>query len=208
MKLAKATAIAEGIVNLLRPTCMKAEVAGSIRRQKPEVKDIEIICQPILTESQIGSIDMFSNGPDVPMRLPVEFDEMLWKMRYGRILEYDRHLRRDGARYKRFIIHPDSADHIALDLFIADEGNYGNTLALRTGNQEFSKALVTARRAGGLMPGHLQQKDGYLWYGADRIDCLTEESYFTHLGIEWTDPRFRTADVVKDLIRHSVGGVV
>ena len=36
--------IAEKLILDLKPFCDKVEVAGSIRRQRPEVGDIEIIC--------------------------------------------------------------------------------------------------------------------------------------------------------------------
>lgn len=44
MQLKKAETIAQKYVELLRPFCKRIEIAGSIRRRKPEVKDIEIVC--------------------------------------------------------------------------------------------------------------------------------------------------------------------
>ena len=46
MKLKEAKIIAEKYLNELKPYCLKAKIAGSIRREKPEVKDIEIVCVP------------------------------------------------------------------------------------------------------------------------------------------------------------------
>jgi len=46
MELEKAKAIAEEVVNQLSPYCQKIEVAGSIRRQKATVKDIDIVLIP------------------------------------------------------------------------------------------------------------------------------------------------------------------
>ena len=43
MKLEEAKEIAEKYVNLFRPYSRRIEIAGSIRRKKPEVKDIEIV---------------------------------------------------------------------------------------------------------------------------------------------------------------------
>jgi len=43
VKLNKAKAIAEKYLNLLKPYCQRIEIAGSIRREKPEVGDIELI---------------------------------------------------------------------------------------------------------------------------------------------------------------------
>ena len=44
--LDRAEKIAEAIVKRLAPYCMKIEVAGSIRRRKPQVRDIDIVLIP------------------------------------------------------------------------------------------------------------------------------------------------------------------
>ena len=46
MELARAQKIAEGVVGGLEQYCEKIEVAGSIRRKKPQVKDIDIVLIP------------------------------------------------------------------------------------------------------------------------------------------------------------------
>ena len=51
MRLDEATAIAERVVEILRPHCDRIEVAGSVRRGKPEVGDIEVVCIPRTTVS-------------------------------------------------------------------------------------------------------------------------------------------------------------
>jgi len=59
MLLAEARKLAEQMVERLRPACDKIEIAGSVRRGKPEVKDIEIVCLPRDTGNDIG---LFSDG--------------------------------------------------------------------------------------------------------------------------------------------------
>lgn len=44
MKLTEIKKIADKYVELLRPYCDKISVAGSIRREKPDCRDIEIVC--------------------------------------------------------------------------------------------------------------------------------------------------------------------
>ena len=46
MKLEMAKKIADDFLKLIRPFCLRAEIAGSIRREKPEVKDVEICAVP------------------------------------------------------------------------------------------------------------------------------------------------------------------
>lgn len=44
MQIEQAEIIANKYVELLKPFCKRIEIAGSIRRKKPKVKDIEIVC--------------------------------------------------------------------------------------------------------------------------------------------------------------------
>jgi DNA polymerase/3'-5' exonuclease PolX len=46
MNLQQATAIANEVIDLLKPACLKIKVAGGTRRQKAEPHDIEIVCLP------------------------------------------------------------------------------------------------------------------------------------------------------------------
>jgi DNA polymerase/3'-5' exonuclease PolX len=46
MELERAGTIAENCVAILRPFCERIEIAGSIRRRRPIVGDIEIVCIP------------------------------------------------------------------------------------------------------------------------------------------------------------------
>ncbi|GAH69184.1 unnamed protein product [marine sediment metagenome] len=46
MELERAQKIADEVVKRLSPYCTKIEVAGSIRRQKPTVRDIDIVLIP------------------------------------------------------------------------------------------------------------------------------------------------------------------
>ena len=101
-----------------------------------------------------------------------------------------------------------------MDLFIAEPGNWGNVLAIRTGNAAFSKGLVTERRSGGLMPPDLYQRDGFLWCrngfgrvrtppsGSDeRLECPTEEAFFAALGLPTLPPAERDEGAVARLWR-------
>jgi DNA polymerase/3'-5' exonuclease PolX len=46
MELEKARAIAEEMKSLLELGCHRIEIVGSIRRQKPEVENVELLCIP------------------------------------------------------------------------------------------------------------------------------------------------------------------
>ena len=177
MKLVTAQSIAQDVVDMLKPACRLIEIAGSVRRRKPEVGDIEIVALPLFTVS----IDLFGAEEQYSA-----LEDHIGELLESGDLTLDKTLRRNGPLYKRF------THGVAIDLFIAQQGNYGNILALRTGDSAFSRALVTERRAGGLMPSYLRQRDGFLWRGKERIDCPDELTYFDALGFRLIDPPART----------------
>ena len=43
---ARALMLAQGLIETLRPHCERIEIAGSLRRGKPDVGDIELVCIP------------------------------------------------------------------------------------------------------------------------------------------------------------------
>lgn len=202
MNLSQAQTLASQIIELLAPACEKIEVAGSVRRLKPEPGDIEIVALPIVAELPgfFGVTEPFS-------RLELRIRELLG----SGTLVLDQVVKRNGAKAKRFVVMSDShwlkptepIERIAIDLFIADRDNYGDTMAIRTGDSDFSHALVTERRYGGLMPSYLKHHDGYLWRGIEKLACPTEEDFFHALGLRWVEPQFRNASVVRELVRHS-----
>lgn len=57
MEHQKAKAIADRLLAQIGPYCERIEIAGSVRRGKPDVHDIEIVAVPKITEMS----DMFGN---------------------------------------------------------------------------------------------------------------------------------------------------
>ena len=57
-----ARAVAEGLVKLLKPGCRRIEIAGSLRRKKKEVEDIELLCIPKFEEA---SRDLVGQRPAI-----------------------------------------------------------------------------------------------------------------------------------------------
>lgn len=117
MKLEQALEIAEKVKALLAPHCERIEIAGSIRRKKPDEKDIEIVAIPKpfdtgLFESGIATV--VNQWQKVKGELPCKYTQ--------RILP----------------------EGIKLDLFFAERGNWGLIYAIRTGSAEYShKVLAT-----------------------------------------------------------------
>lgn len=115
MKLSEAQQIAQKVLEQLKPYCEKCEIAGSIRRQKPEVKDIEIVCIPKPYETGLfesGIATIVNQWQKVKGELPCKYTQ--------RILP----------------------EGIKLDLFFAEPGNFGAIYLIRTGDWEFSKKFM------------------------------------------------------------------
>ena len=117
MELQQALSIAEKVKKQLAPFCDRIEIAGSIRRKKPEVKDIEIVAIPKPFETGLfesGIATVVNQWEKVKGELPCKYTQ--------RILP----------------------EGIKLDLFFAERANWGLILAIRTGSAEYShKVLAT-----------------------------------------------------------------
>jgi DNA polymerase/3'-5' exonuclease PolX len=97
MELDRAREIADGLVRRLSPGCVRIEVAGSVRRGKAEVNDIELVAVPKM-EVQA---DLFG-GPGLQRSL---LDPCLVGLGPEE---------KSGPRYKQILL----AEEIYLDLFI------------------------------------------------------------------------------------------
>ncbi|MFC4219003.1 hypothetical protein [Flagellimonas marina] len=117
MKLETALIIAQQVKAKLAPHCERIEIAGSIRRKRPEVKDIEIVAIPKPYDT-----GLFENG--------VASVVNKWVKVKGELpCKYTQRLLPDG---------------IKLDLFFATKENWGLIFAIRTGSADFShKVLAT-----------------------------------------------------------------
>lgn len=175
----------------LRTVCDKVSIAGSIRRHESLIGDIEVVCVPK------PSVDMFGGVTRSDVQINAFLDE--WAKRGT--LSHPASGKHCGERNKRFYVRPLG---INVDIYVASPDNFGNILAIRTGDAEFSHALVTKRSKGGLMPEGLQQEDGFLWtVPKDKprilIPCPTEDDFFDALKVMTIMPVQRNAQMVKDL---------
>jgi DNA polymerase IV (family X) len=117
MKYLDAIEIANRIKFQLAPCCHRCEIAGSVRRRKSEVHDIEFVIIPM--DYEIG---LFASGLGVVLS---EWD--ILKGKPG-----------PDCRYLQIRL----PDGINLDLFFAKPDTYGFILLLRTGPALFSKDFV------------------------------------------------------------------
>ena len=183
MKLLQVQEIAREIIQALDPahTCRCIMVAGSVRREKPEVKDVEICYVPRYT---LRVVDLF--GATVKVSAT---DDAIDGLVARGVLGWDAEVKRNGPKHKR-LVH--IASGVVIELFAATPENWGLILALRTGPAEFNHKLVTQRRNGGAMPTGMRMQGGYLWRGLEQLESLDEETFFEQVGIPCWLPQERT----------------
>lgn len=158
---------AEEILELIRPHCYRAEIAGSIRRKKNKVKDIEIVCIP--KPFQTG---LFENGIASIIN---QYKKIKGELIYGQ------------CKYTQRIIPMQNEREIKLDLFMtSDPEKWGLLLAIRTGSADFSKKLASRWVELGY-----HSRDGILIYAGKPHPCYEEIDVFKRLGIPWTEPENR-----------------
>ena len=163
MKLDQAKIIADNIVEQLAPHSYKISIAGSIRREKPDVKDIEIVLIP--KPYQTG---LFEDGL---ARIVNQWQKVKGELVYGK------------CKYTQRIL----PEGIKLDLFFAMPMNYGLILAMRTGSAEYShKVLGNAWVKAGY-----KSIEGVLTMDGRPVYVAEETDLFKIIGLEWIPPERR-----------------
>lgn len=204
LPLADAELLAATLHRMLAPACVSLDVAGSIRRRRPEVSDIELLAVPIIEPA----LDLFGQPrADAP---PLNYlDALCGELRAEGVFE-DRPDKNGrgafGPRFKRLAYRG-----VALDLFSAIGPPYGTAsrgclMAIRTGPRWFSKALVVPKNkqvyddegrplCAGLMPVWLKHEGGRYIHVHDGGEwpTPTEQDVFSLLELPWIEPQDRDA---------------
>ncbi len=163
---------AERIKDNLAPYCEKIEIAGSIRRKKAQVGDIEIVLIP-----KAVVVDLFG-------RKNYDLGSL-----FSAVPDLDYEFIKGGRKYRQYV-HRGSRLH--LDLFITTPNQWGLIFAIRTGSAQFSHWLVTKKRYGGALPSNYLIKDGFLFDQAGEvIPCTTEKEFFENIQISYIPPEQR-----------------
>ena len=138
--LAMAEQVAQAIVHELAYGCMRIEVAGSVRRRRPQVHDLELVAVPRITQEPSG--DLFGTLREVD-----QLAVCLALLKSERRLVPHPERPADGPKYKRLWA---TKAGLQVDLFIVrPPAEFGPIFAIRTGPAEFSQDLVWALRRGG-----------------------------------------------------------
>lgn len=164
MPYKEAKEIADKILLLLSPHCYRIEIAGSIRREKNIVGDVEIVCIP--KPYQTG---LFQDGI---AQVVSQWQKVKGELEYGK------------CKYTQRIL----PEGIKLDLFFAEEGNWGLIFAIRTGSAEYSHKVL----ANGWVKRGYKSEGGYLTQNGKTYEVREEKDLFERLGIQYVEPKHRT----------------
>lgn len=179
-----AAGLAKSLITKLEPYCERIAVAGSIRRKRDPVGDIEIVAIPKLGENLFGERD--HNLDHLTARL----FGMITDGMISKLPEFEPEKTRGawGPKYKKFFI-TGNGQELQVDLFCCDVNNWGNMITIRTGSSEFSAALMS--RIKNRTP--YRQNDGYLMDSRTGkiIPVATERDFFSLAGVGWVNPENR-----------------
>jgi len=190
MEITKARGIASSIVAQLKPFCDRIEIAGSIRRGKAEVHDIDIVAIPsgMAFHREMQKCGYVSGGPKIYKVEVFVFDGN------GKLLI---------CASKKF----------TADIYIASEATWATLLLIRTGSANHNKMLCTLAKSKGMKlhadgsglervsatPNLFNQQriaGGALPFpfgldvisGCMFIECATETDIFKALGMPYKAP--------------------
>lgn len=163
--------IAQQVVEDVQPYADRVAIAGSLRRNKPTVHDIEILCIP----KPSNMVDMFGD--------PVaDADDMVTAAFRGH-LSYDLRPNKAGRTTygpkNKLLIHKESG--VAVDLFSTTAENWGMALVIRTGSADFNVWLMQRFKKMGI--------DAHAYGGltldtGEEISLPTEEDVFRWANLD------------------------
>lgn len=167
MTLDFARRCADRLLERMGSVCVRVEVAGSIRRRRPVVGDIDLVAVPIMSRSR----DLFGTlGPEVNKSAEAIRNwctEGCWT------------LAKDGPSYMVWI-----AKGIQVDLWWATEETFGTLLLCRTGSAQHNIWLCERAKAAG---GKWNPHHG-LYLPGRSVLAKTETEIYQALGLPFLDP--------------------
>jgi DNA polymerase/3'-5' exonuclease PolX len=170
LALAIADKLAARILAELAPFCDQCEIAGSIRRRRPYVNDIDIVALPKRNQA-VAFVARVKQSTAV---VKDGAQELVVRLR-------------DGTQLDVWIANPGSSDLIDGDR----PTNYGSLLLCRTGSAAHNIFLIEQAKKLGLRwnPHH-----GVFSSTGNKSQCLasiTEEDIFRALNLEFVPPEKR-----------------
>jgi len=164
--LQKASKMADRIVELLAPMCDRIDVAGSIRRLRQTVNDIDLVVLPSPGRRRDIRARCLASRPLVI----TDGDE---------ILSFQLH---NGLQIDVFF-----ATHECKELYSTNPCTWGTRLLCRTGSKQFNIWLATKAQDAGM---HWNPQHG-LYSGTQCVAAAEEADIFTALKLDYINPEDR-----------------
>jgi len=181
-KVARSTAleVAKELCALLKPVTGRLVVAGSLRRGKMVVGDIEILFIPKLEDRKL---DMF-----VSEGFNLTEEKIAAMVKYGTIAKRLNKLGNVSAWGPENKLAVHCASGISVDLFSTTPDKWWVSLVIRTGSKETNLALTTgAQRLG----RHLHANGAGVSENGHMMICRSEEDVFALCGVPYLAPKDR-----------------
>ena len=180
MTLAYADGVAAEVVELLGPACTRIEVAGSVRRRRATVGDVEVVCISRMAPEQV---DLF--GEVITERNLL--DQLCDRLQAEGVLS--KRVGEGGSTAWGYGARRAWFNGIALDIFGTTAPQFGVALLLRTGPAAWNKRLVLQYGHGGtVLRFGMRFEGGWLWRGNSRLPTLEERDVFRELQLAWVEP--------------------
>lgn len=155
----EALAKAESLLAFLQPVCERVEIAGSLRRQKAEIGDIELVAIP----RRLPILDMFGQASGYLCQVAELLErEGIPRVKQGRKV--------DGERMKGF-----EWEGMGVDLFLCEQATWAMCLLIRTGSKPYSQWFMTPRRNGGALPSGMRVTEQRLYHHDAPVEGIVEE---------------------------------
>lgn len=180
---AAALEVARGLCQSLKPFTERLIVAGSLRRRKEQVGDVEILYIPKFSTGK--PVDLFSPPP-----LVNNADELLATLLFTGIKEsrITHRLNVKGSsvwgQKNKLAIHV--ASGIPVDFFAATEANWWNYLVCRTGGAASNMRIASTAQGKGWkwQPYGAGFRDNY----GDLVPVTSERACFELIGLDYLEP--------------------
>lgn len=171
--------VAERFVDLLAPYCERIAIAGSIRRNRPKVGDIEILFVP---KVRVESVDFFATK-EIPLTEAI-FENLLAtgevSLRFGVSGSTAW-----GLKNKLGI----TKNGVPIDFFSTSIENWFVSLVIRTGSKRTNLSLTTgAQKLGRRLNAY---GSGVTCSDYSVIPARSEEDVFKLCGVPYMDPEYR-----------------
>lgn len=171
----------------------RIQIAGSLRRDKPDLGDLELVMMPKF-QSQKG---LFGDTGESINLLNQRCDEMLRMGLVTKRLNKNGHPIAWGDREKAMVFQG-----MPVDFFIVlPDRQWGPTMLIRTGPGNANGVLVTRNgvqnRDGnlGIMPAGMVMDNATLWREGKNLNTPEEVDVFREMGLPYIPPHLRSVEL-------------